>query len=405
MEFCALKKSVSAVRRMVAGATAMVLGACMLTACTIEREGEASESADHAAEATQEQDLPPELSVKDGAEDVNPAEPVTVTSQGEGLSEVTMTNENGKVVEAELSADKKSWTTAEVLGYNRTYTLEATDRNGETSTATFATSTPAATASVYLSPVEGAEVGVAQTIAFRFSSVITDRQAAQDAITITTEPKVEGEFFWLNNSEVRWRPAEYWEPGTKVSVEADIYGQDLGGGVYGESDNATNFTIGDEVITVVDDNTKTMTVSRNGEVLRSIPVSLGANRWPTPNGTYIIGDEHQSLVMDSTTFGLAYEDGGYKTAVDYATQMSYSGIYVHAAPWSVGQQGYSNVSHGCINVTTEAAAWFQNTVTRGDPVVVKNTIGGTLSGYDGLGDWNIPWETWKAGNADETSSW
>ena len=105
MEFCALKKSVSAVRRMVAGATAMVLGVCMLTACTIEREGEASESADHAAEATQEQDLPPELSVKDGAENVDPAEPVTVTSQGEGLSEVTMTNENGKVVEAELSTD------------------------------------------------------------------------------------------------------------------------------------------------------------------------------------------------------------------------------------------------------------------------------------------------------------
>lgn len=89
----------------------------------------------------------------------------------------------------------------------------------------------------------------------------------------------------------------------------------------------------------------------------------------------------------------------------FATQMSYSGIYVHAAPWSVAEQGNSNVSHGCINVTTEAAEWFQNTVKRGDIVTVKNTVGSTLSGYDGLGDWNIPWSVWKDGNADETSAW
>ena len=36
---------------------------------------------------------------------------------------------------------------------------------------------------------------------------------------------------------------------------------------------------------------------------------------------------------------------------------------------------------------------------RGDIVEVLNTTGPTLSGTDGLGDWNIPWDTWKAGNA------
>ena len=326
---------------------------------------------------------------------------------GDGLSKVTMTNEEGYEVESELSDDGRSWTTAETLGYNRTYTIKATDKNGETATASFSTATPAATTNVALSPLADSVVGVGQTIGFRFGSPVKDRQAAQDAITVTTSPKVEGGFYWLNNSELRWRPAEYWEPGTEVTVEADIYGKDLGGGVWGETDNATNFTIGDKVEAVADDATKTMSVYKNGELLRTMPVSFGrdTSEWATPNGTYIIGDRNESMIMDSTTFGLGYEEGGYRTPVKYATQMSYSGIYVHAAPWSVGAQGSYNTSHGCINVSTENAQWFQETVKSGDIVTVKNTIGETLSGYDGLGDWNIPWSEWSKGNADQTSAW
>ncbi|MDO5513541.1 Ig-like domain-containing protein [Corynebacterium sp.] len=368
-----------------------------MTACTIERTSISGSEETVTAAAP----APLEVSVKDGAEDVDPSVPVTVTSE-EGLTSVTMTNQNGKVVESELSADKKTWTTAEVLGYHRTYTIVAKDRAGQTSTTVFETPSPASTSGVALAPLDGAVVGVAQTITMRFGVAIKDRQAAQDAITITTSPAVEGAFYWLNNSELRWRPAEYWQPGTSVSVRADLYGAHLGGGTYGSQDNEMSFTIGEDVRTVVDDATKSMTVYRGGEALRTIPVSLGRDtaRWATPNGTYIIGDQLESMVMDSMTYGLAYDEGGYKTPVSYATQMSWSGIYVHAAPWSVGDQGYRNVSHGCINVTTEAAQWFQNTVKRGDPVVVQNTVGGTLSGYDGLGDWNIPWETWKQGNVD-----
>lgn len=398
------------IKRTMAALLALTLGASTLAACTIDlpsQAADASRSADAQSGEGESADLAPEVSVTDGADEVDPSEPVTVTSRGEGLSEVTMTNESGGEVESTLSADGKTWTTDEVLGYGRTYTVEAVDRNGQTTTTVFNTATPAATTGVALSPLAGSTVGVGQTIAFRFSSVISDRQAAQDAITVTTTPEVEGGFYWLNNRELRWRPKEYWEPGTEVSVTADIYGVDLGDGLYGSDDNATDFTIGDRVITEVDDATKTMTVYRNGEELRTIPVSLGRDNatWATPNGIYLIGDEHESLVMDSTTFGLGYDEGGYRTPVKYATQMSYSGIYVHAAPWSVGAQGNTNTSHGCINVTTEAAAWFQDVVKRGDPVIVKNTVGETLSGYDGLGDWNIPWSEWGQGNADQTSAW
>lgn len=385
-------------RSALAAATVLLVAGVGTSACTIDRSAATGSEASQETQAPKE---PPAVSVANNATGVNPDEPVTVRTQDTALRSVTMVNEEGYQVEAELAPDKKSWTTAETLGYNRTYTVTAVDENGTTTKTTFQTIAPAGQMGVALSPLEGSTVGVAQTIGFRFGDIVQDRKAAEAALTVKTEPAVEGAFYWLSPYEVRWRPAEFWQPGTTVTVTADIYGKNLGNGVYGSSDNATSFTIGDNVRTVIDDATKTMTVTRGEEVLRTIPVSLGRDvqRWATPNGYYIIGDKYDSLVMDSSTFGYSIEEGGYRTEVDYATQMSYSGIYVHAAPWSVGQQGNTNTSHGCVNVTTEAAKWFQDTVKRGDPVLVKNTVGGTLNGADGLGDWNIDWETWKAGNA------
>ena len=385
--------------RLRAAVAAVGVAALGLTGCTVG-EGNGAEEAAQVEEANPK----PVANVEDGAEEWSVLDPVTVEIDGAKLDSVEMTNDEGKEVAGELSEDGTSWTTTENLGYGRTYTLEAKAGEEELSSS-YQTVVPTTMTYGYLSPQEGSTVGVGQPIAIRFDEPIADRHAAQEAIKVTTEPAVEGAFYWLNNSEVRWRPAEYWPSGTTVNVEVDIYGKDLGNGYYGQENNSTNFTIGDRVVAIADDATKTMTIERNGVVENSMPISMGSGTWPTPNGTYMIGDQHQNMVMDSTTYGLALEDGGYKTPVKYATQMSYSGIYVHGAPWSVWAQGSQNVSHGCINVTDANAAWFQQNTKRGDIVIVKNTIGGTLPGTDGLGDWNIPWETWKKGNADETSSW
>ena len=129
--------------------------------------------------------------------------------------------------------------------------------------------------------------------------------------------------------------------------------------------------------------------------------SMGKAGDETDNGIYLVSDKHDHIIMDSSTYGVPVNSSnGYRTPVDYATRMSYSGIFFHSAPWSVWAQGNTNTSHGCLNLSPENALWVMENTLRGDPVIVKNTTGGTLSGTDGLGDWNIPWETWKAGNAD-----
>jgi lipoprotein-anchoring transpeptidase ErfK/SrfK len=349
--------------------------------------------------------LVPQLqtSVTDGAIGVPVESPVTVSAGAGVLGAVSLINEQGRLVKGELSPDGVTWRSAEPLGYNKQYTLnaEALGLAGVTrSSAKFETHSPQNLTMPYVLPNDGEVVGVGQPIAVRFDENIPDRLAAQRAITVTANPPVEGAFYWLSNREVRWRPAEYWKPGTSVEVQVKTYGVDLGDGLFGQDDVTTRFTIGDEVVATADDARKTMTVRINGAVVKTMPISMGKNTTPTDNGTYIIGDRYSFLVMDSSTYGVPVNSpDGYRTEVNWATQMSYSGIYVHSAPWSVGSQGRANVSHGCLNASPDNARWFYDTTKRGDIVEVINTLGPTLSGTDGLGDWNIPWEQWRTGNA------
>jgi len=342
-------------------------------------------------------------SVKNGAVGVPVDDPVTVSSEGGVLGAVTMTNQNGGTVDGLMSADGLTWATTEPLGYNKRYTISAQSLGlgGQTSRQlVFQTHSPANLTMPYVVPGNGETVGIGQPIAVRFDENIPDRAAAEKAITVTTDPPVVGAFYWLNNREVRWRPRDYWMPGTTVEVKVNTYGVDLGDGLYGQGNAETQFAIGDALIATADDATKTLTIRVNGEIVKTMPISMGKDKTPTANGTYIIGDRFSHLIMDSSTYGVPVNSpNGYRTEVDYATQMSYSGIYVHAAPWSVGSQGYANVSHGCLNVSTANAQWFYNNTKRGDIVEVRNTVGATLSGVEGLGDWNIPWAQWQAGNA------
>lgn len=343
---------------------------------------------------------PPTISVKDGASGVGPWDGVKVASASK-LQSVTMVNEQGREIDAEYNADKTTWEVAEPLGYGRTYTVTAKNSDGKTAASTFHTVVPNQQLTAAVGPVDGSTVGIAQAVTFRFNTAVKDTKAVEDAISVTTSNDTEGGFFWIDPYELRWRPKEFWQPHTEVTVAAELYGHKFGDGLWGGDDVEISFTIGDAVETVVDNADKSLSVYRDGELIKSFPIALGRDgSYDTPNGTYVVGDRHDELVMDSRTYGLELGKGGYVTPVKWATQLSYSGIYVHAAPWAAGAIGSSNVSHGCINASTEDAKWFLDTVQRGDPVIVKNTGGATLTQYDGLGYWNLDWETRSGGSED-----
>jgi lipoprotein-anchoring transpeptidase ErfK/SrfK len=342
-------------------------------------------------------------SVTDGAVGVAVDSPVTVSADNGVLASVEMVNENGGSVDGQISPDGVHWSTTERLGYNRLYTLTAKARGlGGVATRqlSFQTHSPQNLTMPYAMPHDGEVVGVGEPVAIQFDENIANRAAAEKAIVVTTDPPVEGAFYWLNNREVRWRPEHFWKPGTNVNVAVNTYGVDLGDGVFGQDNARSHFTIGDEVIATADDNTKMVTVRVNGEVVKTMPTSMGKDSTPTASGTYILGVRFAHMIMDSSTYGVpANSPNGYRTEVDFATQMSYSGVFVHSAPWSVGAQGHTNTSHGCLNVSPSNAQWFFEHTKRGDIVEVLNTIGPPLSGTEGLGDWNIPWDQWHAGNA------
>jgi lipoprotein-anchoring transpeptidase ErfK/SrfK len=337
-----------------------------------------------------------------GAAGVDPLTPIAVSVTGGTLEDVTDTNPEGVdiPVAGTLADDQLSWSTGPTeLGYGKTYTITTAAKNvagvvAQTQTS-FTTVVPNNKTAASSFPSNGMTVGVAQPIAIVFDEPIADRAAAVAAITVTTTPAQTGGFRWITDQEVRWRPQNFWQSGTTVAVNVDIYGKDLGDGVYGQQDMSFGFTVGRAMIAEIDDNTKTMVVSQDGQVINSIPVSLGSNKYPTYNGIHVVAEKYESKIMDSSTWGLT-GTGAYRTEVGWATRISSSGEFVHSAPWSVWAQGSENVSHGCVNVAPDAAIWFYNTFIPGDPVIIKNTVGPNLEVWDGYGDFQMPFEEYVA---------
>ena len=230
----------------------------------------------------------------------------------------------------------------------------------------------AGVASVY--PTDGEVVGVAQPVMIRFDRPVADRAAAEGSVGIRTAPAVAGRFYWVSDTELRWRPHEFWPANTSVTVWAGGRGQ--------------SFRTGDAVVSTYDDNTHTVTVTRNGQVVRTMRASAGRDAYPTHNGIYYNGWRAREVRMDSSTWGLSRTAGGYDTVVENGVRLSYDGIFIHSAPWSVGDQGVRNTSHGCINVSPEDAAWYFDNTRNGDPFIVVNGPGRQFGAFDGQGDWN-----------------
>jgi lipoprotein-anchoring transpeptidase ErfK/SrfK len=224
-------------------------------------------------------------------------------------------------------------------------------------------------------PLNGSMVGVARPIYINFARPIANRQLAQDAVHVSSVPAVPGKFYWASDTQLRWRPLNFWPANTVVNIDA--------GGTK------SSFHTGDALVATADNATHQMTITRNGTVVQTYPMSMGKTGHDTPNGTYYVLERFPSIVMDSATYGVPSTSAqGYKLTVQNAVRIDNSGNFVHSAPWSVADQGKRNVSHGCINLSAANAQWFYDNFGSGDPVIVKNSVG-TYTQPDGAQDWQV----------------
>ncbi len=224
-------------------------------------------------------------------------------------------------------------------------------------------------------PVNGSMVGVAKPIYINFQRPIANKPMAEQAIHISSIPPVPGRFYWVSDTQVRWRPQDFWPANTVVTIDA--------------SGAKSSFRVGESLVATIDNKNLKMEIMRNGKLDKTFPVSMGKKGHDTPNGTYYVLEKFADIVMDSSTYGVPVDSAdGYKLKVQDAVRIDNSGTFVHSAPWSTGSQGSTNVSHGCINISPANAQWFFDNFGSGDPIVIKNSVG-MYNKPDGASDWQI----------------
>ncbi|WP_245627576.1 L,D-transpeptidase [Actinomadura oligospora] len=347
-----------------------------------------------------------DVSPANGGDGLRPDSVIQVAADRGTVENVTVTH-RGAPVEGDLSADRTRWKARWTLAPDSSYTVTATGlgRDGRTRTVTsdFSTAKVKKTLDAALeAPYDKETVGVGIPIVLRFEQGVGDRAAVERSFEVRSAKPVEGAWHWFDDQTVVFRTREYWPAHTKVSFRAHLTGVRAGKGLWGAKDVRADFRVGDSHISKASAVTHMMSVRRNGRLVRTIPVSMGrggVEKYTTTNGVHLTMEKDDPVIMDSATTGCGPGcPGYYRETVYAAVRISNSGEYVHSAPWSVGDQGNSNVSHGCVNASPENARWFYNLSYRGDPVRVTGTSR-ELEPDNGWGFWQESWKKWVQGSA------
>jgi len=318
-------------------------------------------------------------------------------------AEVKVTDPAGRVIPGTHNAASKKWTPRSPLQWGTTYTVTVTaaGADGTTAVATSSFTTvkqPQQLVNVSSFLGDGQTVGVGMPLMITFGRAVPEnlRADVQRKMTVTTVPAQVGSWYWLDGQNVHYRPKTYWKAGTKIDYRVAVRGVPMGTGWFGGTDLNVHVNIGSAVIMNVDNASKSMTITKDGKVIRKMPVSLGKKSTPSSSGTLLVMERFRRTIFDTRR-----ELGpklGYRAKIEYAQRLTWGGEFIHAAPWSVAQQGHTNTSHGCVNVSTANAAWLFNLTKIGDVVVVKGTER-TIQPGNGWTDWNRSWSDYVQGSA------
>jgi lipoprotein-anchoring transpeptidase ErfK/SrfK len=339
----------------------------------------------------------------DGAGEVNPARLPQLQAENATVESATLVPAGGgSAVEGTVSDDGAAWTAAGPLEFNTEYTFEFTlvDIGGNSTqhSRTFHTVTPPNEADASMYPLDGTTVGTGQPIEINFSEPVTNKAAVEKAIRVTSSSGQKGAFYWLQDTKVRYRPKDFWEPHSTITVDMQLFGVEFGNGMIGNFNKEFTLKTHNTRLAVVDNNTKTMKVFIDGELTRTFPITLGTEEWPSTKGYHVVMEQYESTRFNAETIGLKRGDDAYyeSVVVKHASRISNGGAFVHEAlPAAQVALGRVNVSHGCIGMSPEGAKYFYDTFGAGDVVQVLNTGYGPMYVWDGFGDWNVPWKEWK----------
>jgi lipoprotein-anchoring transpeptidase ErfK/SrfK len=339
-----------------------------------------------------------DITPADSAKQVNPATPVSVKVGNGRIESVTLTSTSGEAVEGTFAADGSSWSATAPLKFNTeySYTYVVTDEAGRETTATQSfntvSSTHEADAAIY--PLDGMKVGVGQPLQVVFSEPVLNRDAVEKAITITSSAGQAGAFHWFSDTMVRYRPETFWAANSTVTMDMKLFGVDLGNGQIANFNKKSNVHFGDKKVAIADAAAHTFTLSVNDQVVKTLPVSMGDQRFPSARGYAVLMEKNRYDHFRASSIGLKPGDPAYYGNVDveYAIRLTLSGAYIHQALESAYPFiGNTNVSHGCIGFAPDGAAWVFDNMTTGDVVQIINTEGDYAAVDDGYGDWNIHW--------------
>ncbi|MFJ3666032.1 Ig-like domain-containing protein [Streptomyces sp. NPDC090106] len=408
-------------RRGLTVASALLGGVLVLSACSGGDDDSAAGGGDTsqakadeaAAKKTSEADI--KITPKDGSDNASINNSAAVTVSKGTLTEVEMTTADGTAVEGAISADKTSWKPSVQLERSTTYKVAAEAKDSEGRVAhengSFTTVSPANSFIGNFTPEDGSTVGVGMPVSINFDKAITNKADVQKGITVSSSSGQEVVGHWFNANRIDFRPDDYWQENSTVTLKLALDGVEGADGVYGVQQKTVTFKIGRNQVTYVDAKTKQMKVTQDGKTVKTIPISAGSPDNKTYEGIMVMSEKFKETRMNGATVGFTDDDGKGEydiKDVPHAIRLTNSGTFVHGNYWGAKSIfGSVNTSHGCVglsdtkgaNDTGTAGYWFYNNSIVGDVVVVQNTGDKTVAPDNGLNGWNLNWADWKAGSA------
>jgi lipoprotein-anchoring transpeptidase ErfK/SrfK len=389
-------------------AAALAAGAVLLTAGCSGDKGPTWQGGTQGGSGPSASPAPPQSTVavtspEADATGVEALAEVKYSSEDPANTTVTVKDSDGEEVDGTLDKDNTVWRPEKALTWGEKYTVTVNgtaegDKIGTASSAFTVMKKPSKLVRVTSFLGDGQTVGVGMPLIVRFGRAVPEkyRDDVQRRMEVKATPAQEGIWHWTSPTEVHYRPRTYWKAYTKVFYSVDLAGVPMGDGWYGRSNLTVDLKIGRSFVMTVDNKSKRMTVQQDGKTIKTIPVSLGKAKTPSSSGTMVVIEKKRHTVFD--TLEELGPDEGYRTKIEYAQRITWSGQFIHAAPWSEGVQGRRNVSHGCVNVSMAMGKWLFDRTLMGDPITVKGTEE-KLENGNGWTDWNMSWEQYKRGSA------